>query len=117
MEAGSPNLARCFSEGCWDDFPEMKWLRVTAQLDPEADFLALAAVARGARGIPKEPLQAVTVPVLVLNGGGDDGASDEFDLTPFVHGARRAVAGKRGHAGAPGDPLFQGELVRFLQTA
>jgi pimeloyl-ACP methyl ester carboxylesterase len=117
MREGWPDLARCFSEGCWDDFPEEKWLRTTAQLDPEADFLALAAVAQGARAIPKEHLQAVTVPVLVLNGGGDGGAGDEFDLTPFVPGARRAVAGKRGHAGAPGDPLFHGELVRFLQTA
>jgi pimeloyl-ACP methyl ester carboxylesterase len=117
IEEGWPDLARCFSEGCWDDYPELKWLRMTAQLDADADFLALAAVARGARGIPKETLLAVTVPVLVLNGGADDGAGDEFDLTPFVPGARRAVAGEHDHAGAPGDPLFQGELVRFLGTA
>lgn len=113
----SSDLARCFSEGCWDEYPELKWLRMTAQLDADADFLALAAVARGARPIPKESLQAVTIPVLVLNGGADAGARDEFDLTPFVPGARRAVGGDRDHAGAPGDRLFQGEIVRFLETA
>src|SRR5271166_1130632 len=51
-------------------------------------------------------------PALVLNGGADGRASDEFDLTPFVPGARRAVAGRGDHAAAPGDPLFQGEIVR-----
>jgi hypothetical protein len=103
--------------GLLDDYPELKWLRMTTQLDADADFLALAAVAYGPRAIPKQALRAVTVPVLVLNGGVDGGASDEFDLTPFVPGARRAVAGRGDHAAAPGDPLFQGEIVRFLQAA
>jgi hypothetical protein len=57
------------------------------------------------------------MPVLVLNGGADDGAADEYDLTPFVPGARRAVAGQGDHVMASYDPLFHSELVSFLQTA
>jgi hypothetical protein len=56
------------------------------------------------------------MPVLVLNGGADDGATDEHDLTPFVPGARRAVAGSGDHSIAPSDPLFHRELASFLQT-
>jgi hypothetical protein len=56
------------------------------------------------------------MPVLILNGGADDGAADELDLTPFVPGARRAVAGHGDHSIAPSDPLFQAELVSFLQA-
>jgi pimeloyl-ACP methyl ester carboxylesterase len=117
LEKSWQDRARCFSEGCWDEYPELKWLRMTAELDADADFLALAAVASGARGIPKAALQAGIVPVLVLNGGADAGASDEFDLTPFVPGARRAIGGDGDHRVAPSDPLFQGEIVRFLQAA
>jgi pimeloyl-ACP methyl ester carboxylesterase len=110
-------LARCFSEGCWDEYPELTWLRMTAQLTANADFLSLAAVAQGARAIPRKILRAATIPVLVLNGGADDGAQDEFDLTPFVPGARRAIGGDGDHGVAPSDPLFQGEIVSFLQAA
>jgi hypothetical protein len=56
------------------------------------------------------------MPVLVLNSGVDDGASDEGDLTPFVSGAKRAVAGNGDHSIAPTDPLFQRELAEFLRT-
>ena len=117
LQEGWADLAKCFSEGCWDEYPELTWLRMTARLDADADFLALAAVAQGARAIPKEILQAVILPVLVLNGGADDTAQDEFDLTPFVPGARRAIGGDGDHGVAPSDPLFQGEIVRFLQAA
>jgi hypothetical protein len=40
----------------------------------------------------------------------------EQDLTPFVPGARRAVAGHADHSTAPSDPLFHSELIRFLQA-
>jgi pimeloyl-ACP methyl ester carboxylesterase len=105
--------ARCFSEGCWDDYPELRFGRTWAELSGNTDFMALAAVARGVRGIPKEILSAATMPVLVLNGGADGGAAD---FTPFVRGARCAVAGQGDHSTAFSDPLFHSELASFLQT-
>lgn len=116
LQDGWADLASCFSQGCWDDFPELGIFRTWAELDENPDFLALAAVGRGVRGMPKEILRAATMPVLILNGGADAGASHEFDLTPFVAGARRAVAGTGDHSVAPSDPLFQAEIVRFLQA-
>jgi pimeloyl-ACP methyl ester carboxylesterase len=93
--------ARCFSEGCWDDYPAYKIVRTWAELSGNTDFMALAAAARGVRGIPKEILSAATMPVLVLNGGADGGA----------------VAGQGDHSTAFSDPLFHSELASFLQTA
>jgi pimeloyl-ACP methyl ester carboxylesterase len=110
------DLARCFSEGCWDEFPDYAWLRMTAMLDDDPDFLALAAVARGARPIPRKALQAATVPVLVLNGGADGSPDDARDLAALVPGARAAIVGDSDHGVAPSDPLFQSELVSFLQN-
>jgi pimeloyl-ACP methyl ester carboxylesterase len=108
--------AQCFIEGCWDDHPDLGYLRMWATLDPNPDFLALAEAGRGARGTPKEILKAATMPVLILNGPGDESATHEYDLSPFIPGARRAVAGDGDHGTAPSDPLFQAELVRFLQV-
>jgi pimeloyl-ACP methyl ester carboxylesterase len=116
IDAGLADVARCFSEGCWDDYPELGIFRSWAELGEDPDFLALAAVARSVRGMPKEILGAATIPVLVLNGGADDGAADEFDLTPFVSGARRVVAGDGDHSIAPSDPIFHRELASFLQA-
>ena len=109
------DLARCCSEGCWADYPDLEWYRSVAELFG-ADFIAVGAVVRGMRGMPKAILSAATMPVLVLNGGADDGAADEHDLTPFVSGARRAVAGDGDHLTAWSDPLFHSELVSFLLT-
>ena len=108
------DLARCFSEGCWDEYPDFEIVRIWAELSGNHDFTALSAVAQGIQGMPKDILSAATMPVLVLNGGADDGAPDEYDLTPFVPGARRAVAGDGNHSIAPSDPLFQSELASFL---
>jgi hypothetical protein len=44
------------------------------------------------------------------------GAAHEYDLTPFVPGARRAVGGDGDHMIAPSDPLFHRELASFLLT-
>ena len=110
-------LARCFLDGCWNDYPENKPLRAAARLDPNVDFVALGRVAEADRAIPPEMLRHVAVPVLVLNGGADGGAPEEYDLSPFIPGARRIVAGSRDHFSAPSDPLFQAELVGFLLDA
>jgi len=114
---GWADFARCFSEGCWDDYPDLGIFRSLAELGGNTDFAALSAVARGAQGMPKAILSAATMPVLVLNGGTDDGAADEYDLTPFVPGARRAIGGDGDHMIAPSDPLFHNELASFLLTA
>jgi pimeloyl-ACP methyl ester carboxylesterase len=110
------DLARCFAEGCWEEFPDLAWLRMTAMLDEDPDLLALAAVARGARQIPRANLQAATVPVLVLNGGADGSPEDAHGLAGLVPGARVAIVGDSDHGVAPSDPLFQDELVSFLQN-
>ncbi len=117
LEEGYAAVARCFAEGCWEEYPDLAPLRGFAELDENPDFIALAAVATGVRGIPKEILSAAAMPVLILNGGGDAGAADEYDLTPFVPGARRTVAGHADHPTAPSDPLFHRELIGFLQSA
>jgi pimeloyl-ACP methyl ester carboxylesterase len=116
LDEGFADAARCFSEGCWDDYPDLGILRTWAELGEHPDFRALAAVGRGARALPEDILGAAEMPVLVLNGGADDGAADELDLTPFVRGAIRAVAGGGDHSVAPSDPLFQAELVSFLRA-
>ncbi|MFY9930918.1 MAG: alpha/beta fold hydrolase [Streptosporangiaceae bacterium] len=111
---GWDDLARCFSEGCWDQYPDLGIFRSLAELSGNHDFTALGAVAQSVRPIPKASLSAATMPVLVLNGGTDEGAADEWDLTPFVPAARRVNAGDGDHMIAPSDPLFQGELASFL---
>ena len=113
--AENADLARCFSEGCWADYPDFAIYRSLAE-QFGADFVAMGAVARGLRGIPKAILSAASIPVLVLNGGADEGTTDEYDLTPFVSGARRVVAGDGDHVTAPSDPLFHRELAAFLLT-
>jgi pimeloyl-ACP methyl ester carboxylesterase len=116
IDAELADVATCFSEGCWDDYPDLAFFRIWADLDDDRDYLALAAVARGIQGIPRDILSSATMPVLILNGGADDGATDEYDLTPFVSGGKRAVAGNGDHSVAPSDPLLHRELTNFLQT-
>jgi hypothetical protein len=106
--------AKCFLEGCWEEYPDAQVVRMFAQLDPAADFTALGYAALAIQPIPSNILKRAAVPVLVLNGGADDGASDQWDITPFIPGAQRAVAGNGDHGTAYGDPVFQAELVRFL---
>lgn len=105
--------SRCFLEGCWDEHPGYADVRGWAEMS-HTDFVAMGLVLANFETLPAESLRAVSVPVLVLNGGGDNGASDEKDLTPFIPTPRRAVAGTGHHGNAPSDPLFQAELVTFL---
>ena len=74
--AATADLARCFSEGCWDQYPDWGIFRSLAELSGNRDFTALSAVARGTRGIPRLLFSAATMPVLILNGGADNGAAD-----------------------------------------
>lgn len=109
-------LADCFLHDRWDEHPDYKAHRAWARLGgSDPDFVALGLVAAHAlRAVPAATLASASVPVLVLNGGSDGGAADDPDLSRFIPGARRAVAGHGHHGNAPGDPLFQAELVRFV---
>lgn len=108
-------LAECFLQDSWNDHPEYKENRAWARLDgSDPDFTALGLVAAHAvRPVPAAALASAALPVLVLNGGSDQGAADDQDLSRFIPGARRVVAGQGHHGSAPSDPLFQAELVRF----
>src|SRR5215472_8064982 len=116
FEAEMAILAECFLHGTWNEHPEYKQNRAWARLDgSDPDFTALGLVAaHGVRPVSVATLASVALPVLVLNGGSDDGADDGEDLSRFIPGARRVVAGQGHHGNAPSDPLFQAELVRFV---
>lgn len=112
-----PTAAKCFLTGAWQEHPDYKALRAWARLDKcGPDFTALGLAAAGARLVPRAALAAAPpgLPVMVLNGGKDEGADPAWDLTPFIPGARSAVAGDGDHGTAPSDPLFHDELVRFV---
>jgi pimeloyl-ACP methyl ester carboxylesterase len=109
------DLADCFLTDTWAN-PMFELFRNWALLDPNADFSAIAAAARGVGLIPPSVLAAASVPVLVLNGGADFGAAPEFDLTPMIPGAKGVAAGTSHHGTAPSDPQFQRELVNFLHS-
>jgi pimeloyl-ACP methyl ester carboxylesterase len=110
-------LAECFLHDRWDDHPDYKVMREFARLDASGpDFTALGLVAAHAlRPIPVAILASASLPVLVLNGGADTGAANDHDLSRFIPGARRVVAGTGHHGNAPSDPKFQAEIVRFVR--
>jgi non-heme chloroperoxidase len=116
VDASSAIMAECFLHDRWNEHPDYKALRAWARLDgSDPDFVALGLVAAHAlEAVPAATLASAAVPVLVLNGGTDDGAADGHDLTRFIPGARRVVAGTGHHGNAPSDPLFQAELVSFV---
>jgi pimeloyl-ACP methyl ester carboxylesterase len=116
FEAERAIMAECFLHGTWDKHPDYKQNRAWARLgSSDPDFTALGLVAANALSpVPAAVLAAASKPVLVLNGGTDHGAADDHDLSRFIPGARRAVAGNGHHGNAPSDPLFQAELVRFV---
>lgn len=114
---GLATLATCFRDNRWGDYPDYGLAKTWAELDDcGADFIALGAHALGNRAVPKDLLSSVpaSLPLLVLNGGADDGADDAWDMSRLVPGARRVIAGSCHHGTAPGDPAFQAELVQFL---
>ncbi|HXW88513.1 MAG TPA: alpha/beta hydrolase [Streptosporangiaceae bacterium] len=117
FDAELDTIAKCFADGLWDEYPDYEFFRMTAGLDPcGPDHTALGLFAAAARPIPLSMLTAApaSLPVMVLNGGADFGADPDDDLTRFIPGARRVVAGDSHHGTAPSDPNFQAELVRFV---
>jgi pimeloyl-ACP methyl ester carboxylesterase len=115
--AALPIVAKCFLDGRWNEFPEYQYYRTWAALDGcGPDFTALGLVVAGNRVIPRSTLAAAPaeLPVMVLNGGADPGADPSWDLSRFIAGAHRVVAGNADHGMAPSDPLVQAALVRFI---
>lgn len=116
FDESTTTMAECFLHDRWNDYPDYKALRAWARLDgSDPDFMALGLVAANAfRPVPVATLASASLPVLVLNGGADSGAADDEDLSRFIPGAARVVAGHGHHGNAPSDPIFQAEMVRFV---
>jgi pimeloyl-ACP methyl ester carboxylesterase len=109
-------LAECFLENRWDEHPDEEGHRSLAASIPGSDFAALGQSFLGYEATPAEFLKSVRVPVMVINGGGDESGSDKWDLSPFIPGATRMTAGDGDHMFATSDPLFQSAIVRFLRS-
>lgn len=99
----------------WSHHPEYKPYRAYARLDPIHDFAAIGAALIGLDAVPVERLKAASVPVMVLNGGGDNVDNDAHQLAVMIPGAVGVVAGSGNHGLAPSDDEFQSSLVSFLR--
>jgi pimeloyl-ACP methyl ester carboxylesterase len=115
LDEMSTVVADCFLNDAWQEHPEAKPYRAFARLGESPDFLALGAAGRALRSVPKELVEDPKVPVLVLNGGRDLGADEQYDLARLIPGALGVVAGGGDHGSAPSDPAFQQALVSFLR--
>ncbi len=82
-------LGRCFQGNEWADHPEFKGLRACARLDPVHDFDSIGAAMIGMEAVPADCFANVEVPVLVLNGGGDDPDGDAAALAALDTWRRR----------------------------
>lgn len=108
------DVGRCFQSNDWADHPGYKPYRAYARLDPVHDFESLGAAFLGLEGVPVDRLRAATVPVLVLNGGGDDPEDSAATLAAMIPGATARVVGSADHGFACSDDGFQAALVSFL---
>ena len=80
-----------FQTNTWDD-PSHEWVRQVAVLDPDHDFPSIAAALLGFGPVPAERLSGARVPVLVLNGGGDDAGDGAKRLAALIPGAEAALS-------------------------
>jgi pimeloyl-ACP methyl ester carboxylesterase len=108
-------LGRSLISSEWDAHPDAKRFRAYARLDTVHDFASIGAAAIGITPVPLECLTAPKAPVLVINGGNDDGTNDAATLAAMIPGAVSTVIGEGNHGTAPSDPLFQAAIVDFLQ--
>ena len=107
-------VGRCFQSNDWADHPEYKPYRAYARLDPMHDFESLGAAFLGLESVPADRLSAAMVPVLVLNGGGDDPEDSAAKLAAMIPGATASVVGSADHGFACSDDGFQAALISFL---
>ncbi|HTD49416.1 MAG TPA: alpha/beta hydrolase [Acidimicrobiia bacterium] len=81
-----------------------------------ADRLALAAIQRAATPTTRIPLEAITVPTLVIAGDRDDLAGSPQLLADRIPGAiARLISGT--HLGAVADPAFPAAIAEFVTNA
>jgi len=108
-------LGRVFQENAWDERPDLKVYRYGARLDPVHDFGSIGAAWIGIEPVPAERLESATVPVLVLNGGNDDGDGNAQRVAAAIPGARSATVGDGDHMMATYDDAFHDAVVSFLR--
>jgi pimeloyl-ACP methyl ester carboxylesterase len=104
---------RAFQAGNWGD-PTHEALRNFALEDPDHELQSVGAALLGLDPVPADRLSGAGVPVLVLNGGADDGPGGAGRLAALIPGAVAAVVGGADHPGAPHDPAYQAALLDFL---
>ncbi|MGD9738451.1 MAG: alpha/beta fold hydrolase [Bauldia sp.] len=81
-----------------------------------SDLRALAACMRGqARGVPKELLGRLRVPIMVAVGSRDDLAGSPERLAEQMEGAEILVVPGADHMFAPGNPAFKAGVLDFLR--
>lgn len=108
-------IGRVFQEDAWDERPDLKIYRYGARLDPVHDFGSIGAAWIGMEPVPAERLEAAQVPVLVVNGGNDDGDGDAARVASAIPGAHSVVVGEGDHMMAMYDDAFHDTVVSFLR--
>lgn len=101
-----------FVDDVWDD-ERAQVFRLYAQLDVH-DFASIGAALTGVSQAPRERLAGARCPVLVQNGGNDDGEGDAARLAALIPGARALVVGAGDHGSAVFEAEFVDALVGFL---
>lgn len=107
-------IGRCIRSNVWADHPEHKPWRADARLDPVHDFESIGAAFLGLENVPADRLNAAAVPVMVLNGGGDDPDDSAATLAAMIPRAIGSAVGSANHGFACSDDDFQAALVPFL---
>jgi pimeloyl-ACP methyl ester carboxylesterase len=111
-----PRVGECFRSGNWNEHPEFKPYRYFARLDDAHDFESLGAAMIAFEPVERSRLAWARCPVLVLNGGDDDGDGDAERLAAMIPGARAQVAGDADHGMACSNTDFQQALVDFVTS-
>lgn len=82
-------VGNCFVTNSWNEHPDLKFFRACARLDETHDFASLGAAAFGLEPIAADSPARIAVPVLVLNGGADNGDDDAARLAAMIPGRRQ----------------------------
>jgi pimeloyl-ACP methyl ester carboxylesterase len=109
------DCGQCFQTNAWNDHPKFRPFRAYARLDPFHDFDSIGAAMIGFDLVARDCVSAAKVPVLVLNGGQDDGDRDAAELAEIIPGAEAVAAGDGNHGTAPSDPDFHSTLITFIK--
>lgn len=92
---------RCLQADDFAAHPTLEYFRVFAGLDPFHDFASIGAALIGLQPTPPARLDAASIPVLVVNGGGDNPDDDVASLSAMIPGSRGAIAGTADHRTRP----------------